>query len=148
MFNFWEVATAAANIAKAGAAVYSSYQQVESAKETAKIQEMELRRQQQVAAATARREARIRTAQLQAGQGRAGVQFSGTQAGVIGLRTTLGTEIQNLASATDHNVGMVKSNERAAVAQGVGQMFLGVSAFAAGGMEFSDALGTKPAGDK
>lgn len=140
--NFWNYAKAAADFAVAGAQIYGAYQQSQSAKETAKIQKQELLRQQRVAEAQARREARVRTAYLQASQGRAGVQFSGTQAGIIGIGTTLKTEVENLAETTQHNIGMVESQKDAAQWNAAQNAFLGVATFAATGKEFSDMLGT------
>ena len=76
--------------------VYSNVQQTRYAEKAADLQKAELRRQQDVAAARARQEARIKQAQLLAAQGRSGAMTSTATQGAIGIGVSLDTGLSDL----------------------------------------------------
>jgi len=94
-------------VAQAGAAIgqaYASYKQIGYIEDQQKAQEAEARRQAVLAKASASREARIRTAQLLAQQGRSGALASTVSGGVVGLQTDLNKAFGDIEDITQHNI--------------------------------------------
>ncbi len=130
-------------IASSGAKVYGAYQEAEYAKDTQKIQEQEILRQQQLSAAAARRDARVRTAQLYSQQGIVGISTSMGSSGVVGIGSTLASGLEDLSERTSFNIESSEMQRDTAVNSAYTQGVLGLTSFAAGAASFSDSLGTK-----
>jgi len=125
--KFVDVATSVANIATAGAAIYSNIQKVNIAKEQADLQKQELQRQQRLATLEAKRTARIAKANVIA-QGAAGGITSSTLSGrVAGIGADLTSGLADLQEATAFNINQlgveVADVERAAVGGLISNVF-------------------------
>lgn len=105
-------------IAQAGAAVgqvYASYKQLGYIEDQQKAQVAEARRQETLAKSRTAREARVRTAQLLAQQGRSGAIASTVSGGVIGVQSDLKGAFGDIEGATAHNISqfdIAASNSR------------------------------------
>jgi hypothetical protein len=130
-------------IASAASEIYGAYTQAKSAEKLQDLQEAEYRRMQQIEAARAKKDARIRTAHLRAQQGQAGAVTSMGSAGVVGISSSLEYGLEDLSQRTGFNIGSTKMQESASKTQAYAQGFLGVASFAAGAKNFSDILGTQ-----
>ena len=120
-------------IAQAGAAVgqvYASYKQRGYIEDQQKAQVAEARRQEQLAKVRTAREARIRTAQLLAQQGRSGALASTVAGGVIGVQSDLKGAFSDIAGATAHNISQFDIAASNASTEAFGSLVSGV--FAAG----------------
>jgi len=125
--KFVDVATSVANIAASGAAIYSTIQQVNIAKEQADLQKEELNRQKRLATLEAKRTARIAKANVIA-QGAAGGISSSTLSGrVAGIGADLTSGLASLEEATAFNINQlgleVADVERAAVGGLISNVF-------------------------
>lgn len=83
-----------------GLDIYAGVQTIQSAREVEKIQKRELQRQAAIESARAKREARVRKAQLLAAQGTAGATLSTTEAGVFGIESSLQAGLLDLETQT------------------------------------------------
>ena len=90
------------DIASTGLQIYSSVQQYQTASDTYDLQKKELDRQQSIETARAKRDARVRTAQLLAAQGSAGAVTSTATSGVIGIESSLQAGLTDL----DYQMGL------------------------------------------
>jgi len=144
--SFWSVLGAVANIAKAGAAVYSAVEQADQAKKVAKIQQQEVLRQQRLAEADAKRTARIRTAQLRAQQGQAGAVTSMGTGGVAGIGMTLQSGLEDLYARSSFNLESIGMQKKAATTEAIGTGISGVLSFKAEDFQtFTSMLGSTSA---
>lgn len=125
--SFMDVAESVAKVATAGAAVYTTMQKVDIAKEQAAIQERELERQRQVATLEAKRTARIARANIIAQGAAAGITSSIITGREAGITADLTAGLAELEEATAFNISQlgleVADVERAAVGGIVGGVF-------------------------
>jgi len=135
----WDIISGIANVASSGAKVYSSYSQAEAAEEQQDLQEQEMRRQQRLAQANAKREARVRQARIYAGQGQAGISSSMATSGIIGVSTTLASGLDDLQQRTDLNIEGTKIAEQNTKTQAYAGMALGAASFASEANEINFA---------
>jgi hypothetical protein len=117
--TFTSVAESVAKVATAGAAIYSTVQKVDIAREQADIQRRELERQQRLSTLQARRTARITKAGLIAQEAAGGIASSIVTGRIAGIETDLTTGIAELEEATAFNISQlgleVADVERAAI---------------------------------
>lgn len=117
--KFADVAASVASIASAGAAVYSTIQQVDIAQEQAGIQRRELEKSQRLATLEAKRTARIARANIIAQGAAGGISSSIISGRLAGIGTDLTSGIADLEEATAFNINQlgleVADVERAAI---------------------------------
>lgn len=125
--TFMDVAESVARVATAGAAVYTTMQKVDIAKEQAEIQRREIERQKQVATLEAKRTARIARANIIAQGAAAGITSSIISGREAGITADLTTGLAELEEATAFNINQlgveVADVERAAVGGIIGGVF-------------------------
>ena len=133
----WSTIEKGLDVVSTGMGLYKDYTSIRLAQKQQDMQESEYRRQQRIAAAAARREARVKKAQLYASQGSANAMTSVTQMGVIGLDTTLGAGLEDLADRTAYNIRSSKAQETAAITSAAASGVLGAANFAAAAKDFN-----------
>jgi hypothetical protein len=121
-----------ASLAILGISALLTAKKVSDAKETARAQKAEARRQQRIASARALREKRIREAQLSAQAGAAGVSGSIISAPEQALETSLQSAITELARVTETQIEQFDIAADAAVSQAIGGFLSSLGTFAAG----------------
>ena len=117
------------DIASTGLEIYSGIQQYQTAEKTYDLQKAELDRQQSIESARATREARVRTAQLQASQGNAGALTSTAASGVIGIESSLQAGLSDLESQMEIQAGQYKLSASRAKTQAAVGIFADLGTF-------------------
>jgi hypothetical protein len=126
----------------------SAVVQHEGAASQARAQERESRRRKAIETARAKRETRVRQAQLLASQGASGARLSTVQEGVLGLESSLAGGLTDLAQQTSGQIEQFNIQKTQTQVQGALDLASTVGTFAVSdvGQDFFSGVETTPTG--